>query len=139
MRILVTGANGYLGQGIVKAIIDSGNDVIAADFQVDHVDDRAEKRECNLFDVENPYVYFDKRTKILFSKILCNFMSHSSKTTNEKIHRHLIQKLSYPLKSIIISKPNKTLKLIFINLLYFILSGITYNIEKSTTPILINI
>ena len=29
MRILVTGANGYLGQGIVKAIIESGNKVIA--------------------------------------------------------------------------------------------------------------
>lgn len=28
MRILVTGANGYLGQGIVKAIIESGNKVM---------------------------------------------------------------------------------------------------------------
>ena len=31
MKVLVTGAAGYLGQGIVKAIIDSGNDVIATD------------------------------------------------------------------------------------------------------------
>lgn len=35
MKILVTGANGYLGQGIVKAILDTGNDVIAVDFKVD--------------------------------------------------------------------------------------------------------
>ena len=40
MRILVTGANGYLGAGIVEAIINSGNEVIAADIKVDHVDDR---------------------------------------------------------------------------------------------------
>lgn len=58
MKILVTGANGYLGQGIVKAILDSGNIVIAADFRVDHIDDRSEKMACNLFDIENPYEYF---------------------------------------------------------------------------------
>ena len=34
MKILVTGANGYLGQGIVKAILDKGNEVIAADFKI---------------------------------------------------------------------------------------------------------
>ena len=58
MKILVTGANGYLGQGIVKAILDSGHEVIAADFKVDHVDDRARKKVCNLFDVESPYTFF---------------------------------------------------------------------------------
>lgn len=45
MRILVTGANGYLGQGIVKAIIESGNKVIATDFKLDNVDTRATKIE----------------------------------------------------------------------------------------------
>ena len=49
MKILVTGANGYLGQGIVKAILDSGNEVIATDFKSEHIDDRAEKKACNLF------------------------------------------------------------------------------------------
>ena len=32
MKILVTGANGYLGRGIVKAILDKGAEVIATDF-----------------------------------------------------------------------------------------------------------
>ena len=58
MKILVTGANGYLGQGIVKSILDSGNEVVASDFKVDHVDDRAIKVECDLFRVEDPYNYF---------------------------------------------------------------------------------
>ena len=65
MKILVTGANGYLGQGIVKAILDSGHEVIAADFKVDHVDDRARKRACNLFDVEYPYTFFGEPDVLL--------------------------------------------------------------------------
>lgn len=36
MKILVTGANGYLGSGIVKAILDSGNEVVTADFKTDY-------------------------------------------------------------------------------------------------------
>ncbi len=36
MKILVTSANGYLGQGIVKAILDSGNEVIAIDFKINN-------------------------------------------------------------------------------------------------------
>lgn len=65
MRILVTGANGYLGQGIVKSILDSGNDVIATDFDTTYIDSRAKAIKCNLFDIENPYAYFDKPDMIL--------------------------------------------------------------------------
>ena len=50
MKILVTGANGYLGQGIVKHILDCGNEVVAADFKTDHVDNRADRKACNLFE-----------------------------------------------------------------------------------------
>lgn len=65
MRILVTGANGYLGQGIVKHIIDTGNEVAAVDFSVEHVDDRADKIVCNLFEVEDPYHFFGEPDVIL--------------------------------------------------------------------------
>lgn len=58
MKILVTGANGYLGQGIVKSIIDNGHDVVATDFTTQYIDDRALKVACNLFDVVNPYEFF---------------------------------------------------------------------------------
>lgn len=59
MKVLVTGANGYLGQGIVKHILDCGAEVVAADFKVDHVDGRADRRECDLFAIEDPYTYFE--------------------------------------------------------------------------------
>lgn len=65
MRILVTGANGYLGQGIVKHILDHGNEVVATDFEVDHVDKRAAGKACNLFEIEDPYSYFDRPDVLL--------------------------------------------------------------------------
>ena len=58
MKILVTGANGYLGQGIVKHILDAGFEVIAVDFSVDQVDPRADRIACNLFDAKDPYHEF---------------------------------------------------------------------------------
>ncbi len=65
MKVLVTGANGYLGQGIVKHILDNGDEVIATDFSVDNVDARAVKCECDLFSIENPYEYFDEPDVLL--------------------------------------------------------------------------
>lgn len=65
MKILVTGANGYLGQGIVKAILDNGHQVIATDFKTTYVDDRAEKKECDLFSIEDPYNYFEQPDALL--------------------------------------------------------------------------
>lgn len=65
MNILVTGANGYLGQGIVSSILDRGHDVIAVDFNVDRVDSRAEKKNCNLFEIEDPYNFFGQPDVLL--------------------------------------------------------------------------
>lgn len=65
MKILVTGANGYLGQGIVTHILNHGHEVVATDFAVDHVDERADKRACDLFNVENPFDYFGQPDVLL--------------------------------------------------------------------------
>ncbi len=58
MKVLVTGANGYLGVGIVKAILDLGNQVIAADLSTARVDERAEKYTCEIFSIDDPYEFF---------------------------------------------------------------------------------
>lgn len=65
MKILVTGANGYLGQGIVKHILESGNEVVAVDFEVDHIDKRADRQQCDLFSIINPYDYFGRPDVLL--------------------------------------------------------------------------
>ena len=65
MKILVTGANGYLGQGIVKSILELGHDVVAADFSVQNIDNRAKTIACNLFEVENTYQFFGEPDVLL--------------------------------------------------------------------------
>ena len=65
MKILVTGANGYLGSGIVTSMINRGNKVIATDLKMDHVDNRAEKKTCNLFEIDNPFEYFGRPDVLL--------------------------------------------------------------------------
>ena len=58
MKILVTGANGYLGQGVVKQLLDYGHEVIATDLAIDNIDERAKRIRSNLFEIEDPYIYF---------------------------------------------------------------------------------
>jgi dTDP-6-deoxy-L-talose 4-dehydrogenase (NAD+) len=65
LKILITGANGYLGQGVVKAVLDKGNEVIAVDFKTDHIDDRAEKHSVDLFSLNDPFNYFGKPDALL--------------------------------------------------------------------------
>lgn len=61
MRILVTGAGGYIGRYVVKALCDMGADVTAADVRIDGVDSRARAVSCNLFDGQKDfYQKFDR-------------------------------------------------------------------------------
>lgn len=61
----MTGANGFLGQGIVKALLDQGLQVVAADFDTAAVDDRAQKMSCDLFSIPDPMEYFDNPDVLL--------------------------------------------------------------------------
>lgn len=60
MKILVTGANGYIGQGVVRSLVGTNNEVIATDFRIDNIDVKAKAIACDLFEIENPYEYFEQ-------------------------------------------------------------------------------
>jgi dTDP-6-deoxy-L-talose 4-dehydrogenase (NAD+) len=65
MKILVTGANGYLGSGIVKQLLDNGQTVVATDISIDLIENRAERFVSNIFEVENPYDFYGKPDLLL--------------------------------------------------------------------------
>ena len=48
-KVLVTGANGYIGRHVVEQLLNMGADVLAADFSFDGVDERAQRVETPIF------------------------------------------------------------------------------------------
>lgn len=65
MKILITGANGYLGKGVVKSLLDKGCNVIATDIKEDLIDSRAEILCTDLFSLEDPFQYFGHPDAVL--------------------------------------------------------------------------
>lgn len=57
MKILVTGANGYIGRHVVKSLLDKGADVIACDMVTSEIDKRAQRKSINLFNLPRGNVF----------------------------------------------------------------------------------
>lgn len=53
MKIVITGANGYIGANLVKICIDAGHEVIAVDVNNDAIDNRAKFLNLNIFTNDN--------------------------------------------------------------------------------------
>ncbi len=65
MKILVTGASGYLGQGIVRHLLDNHHNVIAIGRKPERIDERAAKISADIFAEENPFEAFGKPDVLL--------------------------------------------------------------------------
>lgn len=83
MKILVTGANGYLGMGIVKQLLDKGIEVIATDFRNDGIDDRAKIVCTDLFSINDPYNYFGQPDVLLHLAWRDGFVHNSMNHIND--------------------------------------------------------
>lgn len=88
-KILVTGANGYIGRHVVTSLLDKGCDVIACDIRTDEVDSRAICQQFNLFDLPQGNIY-----ELLGSPDVCLHMAwrngfvHSSHTHMGDVSAH---------------------------------------------------
>ena len=83
MKVLVTGANGYLGKGVVKQLLDDGIEVVATDFKDILTDKRAEIITGDLFDIEDPYKYFGKPDVLLHMAWRDGFVHSSANHIND--------------------------------------------------------
>lgn len=95
MRILVTGANGYIGQGVVEALCNMGHDVIATDFSINNICDKATKITANLFEITDPYDFFEKPECLLHLAWRDGFRHNSLNHMNDlPYHYAFIQKMA---------------------------------------------
>lgn len=94
MKILVTGANGFLGRGIVDEILKTGNEVVAADFATDKVSDKAIKVDGNMFEIEDPYNFYGQPDAILHLAYKDGFILNSdAHMANIPLHVNFLKKL----------------------------------------------
>ncbi len=87
MKILVTGANGCLGQGIVRALCDLNVEVIACDFKVDNVDKRATAIAADMFSIEQPFEFFGSPDVLLHLAWRDGFV-HNSDVHIDELPKH---------------------------------------------------
>lgn len=79
MKILVTGANGYLGRGIVKQLLADGVDVVATDYVFAEKNASDNFIEADLFAIENPFEFFGKPDVLLHLAWRDGFVHNSKK------------------------------------------------------------
>ena len=60
MKILITGANGYMGQGIVSEFVKRGEDIVVSDISTVDIKEDICKISGNIFELEDPYTYLDE-------------------------------------------------------------------------------
>lgn len=83
MKILVTGANGYLGKGVVKRLLDNGNEVIAASRKENYIDKRAHAALGDIFSVEDPYNCYERPDVLLHMAWRDGFIHDSQNHIND--------------------------------------------------------
>ena len=87
MKIVVTGANGYLGQGIVNELLNRGHFIVATDFKKKKKKKKKKKIECNLFEEESPYQLFDEPDVLLHLAWRDGFV-HNSNAHIDDLPKH---------------------------------------------------
>ena len=100
MKIAVTGANGYLGTGVVGELIARGHDVVAIDRTLERVPASAKCIQASLFDMMNPYAEMGEPDIVVHLAWRDGFKHNSDAHMDDlPLHIEFVRKLSKsPLK-----------------------------------------
>ena len=78
--IIFTGANGYIGQNVVKTLLDLGVRVIAVDVNFSGLDERAEQLKTNLFENSTKVLELVPEVDACLNLAWRNGFSHNAET-----------------------------------------------------------
>ncbi|MBU3111464.1 NAD-dependent epimerase/dehydratase family protein [Clostridium lacusfryxellense] len=87
-KVLVTGANGYIGRHIVETLLNHGYEVDACDFRFDGVDERANKIYTPIFNGEEDIYEKLGKPDICIHMAWRNGFVHNSQTHIEDLYNH---------------------------------------------------
>ena len=90
MKVLITGAGGYIGRHVVKAFLDAGHEVLASDISFKGVDDRAVFVEEDIFSGDkNVYKIFGSPDVLVHMAWRDGFI-HNSDAHMHDLSKHVI-------------------------------------------------
>lgn len=87
-KILITGANGYIGKHVVKSLLDKGYDVYACDINFDEVDIRAKKVTVSIFDESIDVFKETGKPDICIHLAWRNGFVHNSESHIQDLYKH---------------------------------------------------
>lgn len=88
-RILVTGANGYIGAHVVKALLARGCEVVACDFCFDHVPPKAIRLSENIFSADTDIYNLAGKPDVLIHLAWRNGFYHNAETHMADLPLHI--------------------------------------------------
>lgn len=94
-KVLVTGANGYMGRHVVKALLDKGCEVIACDFNFTDVDKRAKRCNTMIFNDDEDLYYKLGEPDVVVHLAWRNGFVHNDDSHIDDLsaHYHFIKKM----------------------------------------------
>ena len=87
MKFLVTGANGYLGHGIIDGLVNLGNEVVASDICGGNADPRVDSIQADIFELDEPFQFFGK-PDVLVHLAWRNGFVHNADSHLEDLPKH---------------------------------------------------